>query len=118
MDVDSLLGQLETDPASVTFEQVIATIDTHFIYTPTRFSNGEGKHIVINEAGKNEGSCKIFAFADLCDLNEAQTLACFGKYYREEVLRNLKGTDHANIRTFMRFGWPGIEFDGQVLTPR
>ena len=115
MQVQQLLELLDSDPAAVSFEQVIATIEELYDYHPTRFTNGKGKDIVINEAGENEGSCKIFAFADRLELNEAQTLALFGKYYREDVLGNLTGTDHANIRTFMRYGWPGIEFDGEAL---
>lgn len=115
MQVKEFLDLLDSDPTAVSFEQVMQIIEDNFDYTPTRFTNGKGKDRVINEAGQNEGSCKIFAFADRLDLNEAQTLALFGKYYREDVLGNLTGTDHANIRTFMRYGWPGIEFDGEAL---
>jgi hypothetical protein len=31
------------------------------------------------------------------------------------VLDNPDGTDHANIRNFIRDGWAGIVFDGVVL---
>jgi hypothetical protein len=30
---------------------------------------------------------------------------CFGAYYREEVLGDLEGTNHQNIRNFMKSGW-------------
>jgi hypothetical protein len=50
-------------------------------------------------------------------LNEKQTLACFGKYYREDVLRHPENDDHANIRNFMLYGWEGIVFEGEALTP-
>lgn len=115
MKVETLLQLLNTEPQNVTFEQVIETIDQNYNYKPARFLNGIGNDTVVNEAGSNEGSCKIFAFALLHDLGEAQTLACFGKYYRQDVLLNLKGTDHANIRTFMRYGWDGIEFEKMPL---
>ena len=115
MTIEDLLKKLDTAPADVTFEEVIRLIDENFTYTPTRFTNGKGKDMVVNEAGQNEGSCKIFAFADMFDFNEAATLALFGKYYREDVLGNLKGSDHANIRSFMRHGWDALEFEGQVL---
>ncbi|NNF96141.1 MAG: hypothetical protein HKM94_04340 [Halobacteria archaeon] len=49
---------------------------------------------------------------------ELETLACFGKYYREDVLQHPQGTDHLNIRTFMRHGWSGIQFEYPALTPR
>jgi len=33
-------------------------------------------------------------FAQLQQLSQAETLACFGKYYREDVLQNPEGDDH------------------------
>jgi len=68
-----------------------------------------------NEAGQNSGSCKIFAFAQRHGLSQQQALACFGTYYRDDVLQNPNGTDHQNIRNFMDTGWPGIAFDGEPL---
>ena len=51
---------------------------------------------------------------ELNALSEANTLACFGRFYRE-VLNDPTGTSHGNIRAFMRDGWAGICFDGQAL---
>lgn len=113
MSIEELIVQLNNTPESVSFEQVMETITTHYSYTPTRFTNGEQ----INEAGTNEGSCKIFAFAQLNRLNQTQTLACFGRYYRKDVLHNPEGDDHGNIRNFMQHGWEGITFEGVALTP-
>ena len=113
--LERLLQKLQTSPESVEFEDVIDTIDDHYSYTATRFTNGNGDRMVTNEAGTNEGSCKIFSFARLNSLNEEQTLNCFGKYYREDVLKNPEGSDHANIRNFMISGWDGIRFDGEAL---
>ena len=45
-----------------------------------------------------------------------KTGACFGAYYFEEVLENPEGTNHQNIRNFMKLGWDGIQFEGEVLT--
>ncbi|MDH5368593.1 MAG: HopJ type III effector protein [Gammaproteobacteria bacterium] len=115
MNTKELINLIQTSPTEVEFDQVMAVIDSDYDYTPTRFYNGLGENEVINEAGTNEGSCKIFAFADLNDLNEAQTLACFGKYYRQEVLLDLGGDSHANIRNFMKFGWEGLHFDNPPL---
>jgi hypothetical protein len=110
----TFLTQIKKDPSSITFQQVIAFIDAYYDYTPSRFQNGLIAP-VINEAGTNEGSCRIFAFAQLNQLTEAQTLHCFGDYYRQDVLANPQAGDHANIRTFMRDGWKGIMFDQPVL---
>lgn len=115
MNTPELIHLIETTPAEVDFEQVIAVIDQDYDYTATKFYNGLGEHEIVNEAGTNEGSCKIFSFADINDLNESQTLSCFGKYYRQDVLHNLGGSDHANIRNFMKFGWEGVHFDGPPL---
>ncbi len=115
MGITELLQKIRLNSDSVSFDEVIATIKENYHYTPTRFSNGLDDAQVINEAGQNEGSCRIFAFARLHNLDEAETLSCFGKFYRDDVLGNPDGTDHANIRNFIRDGWAGIVFDGVVL---
>ncbi len=115
MNTKELLNLIQTSPAEVEFDKVMEVIENDYDYTATQFYNGLGDEEVVNEAGTNEGSCKIFAFADINDLNESQTLSCFGKYYRQDVLMNLAGTDHANIRNFMKFGWEGIHFDNPPL---
>ena len=102
----------------VEFQETIDLIAGHFSYMPTRFSNGLGDDRLVNEPGVNEGSCKIFSFARLHGLNEAETLALFGRFYREDVLGHPEGADHRNIRNFLRDGWAGIAFDGVALTPR
>lgn len=99
------------------FEHTIAMISANFNYTPTRFSNGLSDTKVINEAGKNEGSCKIFAFAKLMQLDEDSTLKCFGRFY-QDVLNTPEATDHMNIRNFMKDGWTGIHFEGEALTTK
>lgn len=98
------------------FEQTMAVINDNYQYTPSSFSNGLGQDLVRNEAGTNEGSCKIFAFAQLNHLNEKQTLACFGRFYFEDVLKHPANTDHANIRNFIKYGWSGISIEQSVLT--
>ena len=115
MTTEELIELIKTQPDKVEFDQVIGVINDNYEYTPTHFTNGQGHDLVNNQSGSNEGSCKIFAFATLHGLNEEEALACFGKYYREDVLNNPEGNDHANIRTFMRHGWSGIQFEGTVL---
>ena len=100
----------------VDFEDTIKVINELYEYQPTRFTNGVTT-VVINEAGQNEGSCRIFAFALLNNLDEQQTLACFGRFY-QEVLNDPQGTGHGNIRSFMRDGWAGVSFDGKALTAK
>lgn len=112
MSVDELLQQVRSEPDTIEFDQVMAVIAQCYDYTATGFRNGE----VLNPAGSNEGSCKIFAFAQLNNLTEMQTLALFGRYYREDVLGHPAADDHANIRNFLLDGWLGIRFDGQALS--
>lgn len=118
MSLTQLLDKIHNHPEQVSFDEVIDCIDEHYHYTATQFSNGLGDNVLVSEAGSNEGSCKIFAFGLLNDLNEAQTLACFGQYYRQDVLANLSGKDHGNIRNFMKYGWSGIHFEQPALIPR
>ena len=113
LTVENLLKLIKQQARSITFEQVMQVISDNYQYQPALFKNGE----LINEAGTNEGSCKIFYFAQLHQLNQQQTLSCFGRYYREDVLENPAGNDHGNIRNFIKSGWQGIEFNAEVLTP-
>ncbi len=118
MTVNELIEKINTEPDSIDFTEVINTIEQAYDYTSTCFHNGTGSQATTNEAGTNEGSCKIFAFGRLHNLNEKQTLACFGKYYREDVLDHPDNDDHANIRTFILHGWEGIRFEGEALHPK
>ena len=111
MNLETFLDKLNTQPNQVAFTETMATIEENYTFTPTTFTNGETK----NEADTNNGSCKIFALGLLNKLNEEQTLACFGDYYRKDVLENPKGDDHQNIRNFMTTGWIGIKFEGEAL---
>jgi hypothetical protein len=114
--LDQLINQIKTHPEVTEFLDVIAAIDANYNYTPTRFTNGPADDRVTNEAGKNEGSCKIFSFAQIQHLDEIQTLHCFGHYYRNEVLNNPDNSDHANIRNFMKYGWKNVRFENAALT--
>lgn len=112
MELNSFLQQLKTSPDSITFDTAIALVDALYEFTPTAFRNG----VLLNEAGKNNGSCKIFSFAYLHHLSQQETLSCFGTYYRNDVLKHPDGTDHQNIRNFIKTGWAGLEFEGNALT--
>ena len=114
MELNEFLRRLNDAPDSVAFADTIAVIDTLYDFTPTTFRNGEQ----LNEAGQNNGSCKLFSFARLYGLTQPQTLACFGDYYRKDVLGNPDGTDHQNIRNFMKSGWEGVRFEGEALKPK
>lgn len=111
MALNDFLKQLNTSPESISFNDTIALIDALYDFTPTAFKNGD----LLNEAGKNNGSCKLFSFAKLQSLSQQQTLHCFGAYYRDDVLKHPDGTDHQNIRNFMKTGWGGIGFEGEAL---
>lgn len=114
MSIKDLLQQLQTSPEKIEFADVMSTIDDAFVFSTTAFKNGDAH----NAAGTNNGSCKLFAFAKLQQLDQASTLALFGDYYRIDVLNNPGGDDHANIRNFMQFGWDGITFEGQALSAK
>ncbi len=111
MKLDSFIEKLNNTPEQISFEESIITIDENYTFTPGEFSNGD----LTNAADQNNGSCKIFAFAKLNNISEDNTLHCFGKYYREDVLQHPDAEDHQNIRNFMKTGWGGIDFKTQVL---
>ena len=114
MSTAQFLEKLRNNPAEIDFEDTMAVIEENYTFTPTAFKNGN----VENAENENNGSCKIFAFAQLVSLSADETLACFGRYYRDDVLKNPEGTDHGNIRNFMQYGWIGIEFKGDALVPK
>ncbi|HIF52037.1 MAG TPA: type III effector [Thiotrichaceae bacterium] len=111
MDLHNFLNKLNTESESIEFTDTIAVIEANYDYAPSTFTNGN----VTNEAGQNEGSCKIIAFAMLNNLSVEQTLHCFGKYYREEVLNDPDGESHQNIRQFIKNGYTGISFEREAL---
>lgn len=102
----------------VEFEETITLIDHCYSYTPARFINGVGADQVVSDPGTNMGSLKIFSFASLQCLDPQQTLALFGKFYREDVLGHPEGVDHRNIRAFMKTGWSAVHFESSALSPR
>lgn len=107
----NLIDKIQNHPETISFSEVIEYIDSKYDFTPTRFSNGN----MVNEANQNNGSCKIFFFAKIVNLTPEQTLHLFGDFYRVDVLQNPEGTDHQNIRNFMKSGWEGILYDGVAL---
>ncbi|REG99176.1 HopJ type III effector protein [Flavobacterium aquicola] len=111
MNITSFLEKLKQTPNAITFPETIAVIEENYNFTPTAFQNGDTR----NEAGTNSGSCKLFSFAMLQKLSVEETLACFGAYYFEETLGDPNGTNHQNIRNFMKTGWDGIQFKGEAL---
>ncbi|TDE01345.1 HopJ type III effector protein [Flavobacterium sandaracinum] len=111
MTIAAFLEKLNTTPEAITFAETITVIEANYDFMPTAFENGT-QH---NAAGENSGSCKLLAFAEIQNLSEQATLSCFGAYYYEDVLSNPNGTDHQNIRNFMKTGWDGIAFYGSAL---
>jgi len=109
--VTILIEKLKTH--SLSFKEVIEHIESSYQHQPTAFKNGEA----YNEATQNQGSAKVFAFAQLNNLSEGDTLYLFAEHYKS-VLDTPDGTDHQNIRQFMANGWKGVVFEGQALTAK
>jgi len=106
-----LLEKLKNN--SLPFKEVIEFIDAYYNHQPTAFKNG-AQH---NEANQNQGSAKVFTFAQLNKLDKTDTLCLFAEHY-QSVLKSPDGIDHQNIRQFMIHGWPGISFEGQALSAK
>ena len=117
MSLNEFLSRLKQSEA-ISFDETMDVINEHYDYTPCEFQNGEGKDRLTNGPDENQGSCKIFAFAKLHNLSEELTLSLFGDFYRKDVLKQPKGKNHANIRTFLKYGWRGIKFVSNPLSSR
>lgn len=107
----TLLEKLKNN--SIPFKEVIGFIDTYYNHQPTAFKNGAA----YNEASQNQGSAKVFTFAQLHSLSKEDTLLLFAEHY-QSVLKTPEGEDHQNIRQFMIHGWAGIAFEGSALSPK
>ena len=112
MSLNTFIKKIKSNQ-KVSFDESMAIINESYHYSPTSFSNGLGTDCLSNDAGTNEGSCKIFAFAKLNQLDKTQTLNLFGDFYHQDVLNDLTGNGHQNIRNFMQYGWEGIQFSEQ-----
>jgi len=124
--VKEFVAKAKNDPKSISFDDTMKFIEENCDYIPKKFSVGD----YASESGENEGSCKIFSFARLVGLDRDEsdkgvagkqiyapiedTLALFGNYYQKDVLGNLEGSDHGNIRGAMKEGWPGIRFPNGI----
>ena len=114
MTLELFLQNLNDCPENIEFNDTMSIIDSLYNFTPTSFSNGD----LVNHTGQNSGSCKLLAFARIHKLTSEQTLACFGSYYRNDVLKHPENRDHQNIRNFMKSGWSGIKFDSEPLVAK
>jgi len=92
------------------FEATLAFIEQHYDFTPSAFNNGG----VFNSAEQNQGSCKVFALAQLLELTQQQALSCFGQHYRD-VLATPTVDNHHNLRRVLNEGLENISFDAFPL---
>lgn len=109
--ISILLNGIKQDTA--VFKDILAFIDARYQHQPTAFKNGEA----YNEATQNQGSARVFAFAQLNGLSKEDTLQLFAEHYNS-VLDTPNGSDHQNIRQFMQYGWDGLVFEGVALADR
>jgi len=114
MTLSSFLNKIN-NRQNTSFDETISIITENYHYQPTEFSNGLGADKLINASGSNEGSCKIFSFAQINRLEKQQTLDLFGDFYTKDVLEDSNGNGHQNIRNFMKYGWEGIVFTNTAL---
>lgn len=108
---EQLLASLATGEHC--FADTLAFIDQHYDYQPSAFRNGQ----LMNNAGQNQGSCKILAMALDLELSREQALQCFAEHYRQ-VLAEPDGNEHGNIRALLQGGLTQVSFTHQPLTRR
>ena len=104
----TLLSGLKAN--SIQFLEVINFIESYYKHYPTAFKNGDA----FNEASQNQGSAKVFAFAQLNDLDKETSLFLFAEHY-QAVLATPDAINHQNIRQFIIHGWDGVKFEGEAL---
>mmetsp|Transcript_3682 Transcript_3682/g.7719 ORF Transcript_3682/g.7719 Transcript_3682/m.7719 type:complete len:213 (+) Transcript_3682:44-682(+) len=102
-------ANLEMDGSDIMFKDVIEMIEKNYETGLLEFKNGD----LLNKQGENEGSANILSYAALSNLDKENTLKLWGEYYRD-VKANPDGTDHQNIRNFMKTGWEGVPFENGI----
>lgn len=95
------------------FSSTLDFIAEWFEFTPSAFMNGN----VANAVDQNQGSCKVFALAQLLELTNEQALRCFGEHYRD-VVATPDVDNHHNLRRVLREGLENITFDQFPLTQK
>ncbi|MDH7446211.1 HopJ type III effector protein [Aquimarina sp. 2201CG14-23] len=113
MTIPKFIHKLRDTPEEVTFQDTMQVIDVNYNFKSVSFINGE----VTNDVGQNMGSCKLFSFAKIQNLNKEETLYCFGEHYKS-VINTPEGNDHQNIRNFIKTGWEGISFEESPLVEK
>lgn len=111
MKIETFKKRLKVAPKTIQFQDTLAVIENNYEFSPTAFKNGA----LNNSSDQNLGSCKLLAFAKIEALTKEDTLACFGQFYFEEVLKDPNGVDHQNIRNFMKTGFEGLFFETPPL---
>lgn len=112
--IKALLEQARTQGSTLMFADTMAAIDAAFEFFGTKFVNGD----VSSTSSENQGSSKILSLSQLVPMSKEDVLVLFGEHYRD-VLADPNGTNHANIRAFMKTGLDGVSFpNGPSLTPR
>ncbi|NMH89095.1 HopJ type III effector protein [Flavivirga algicola] len=114
MTIELFKDKLKNAPESIAFSETMDIIETNYHFSPTAFTNGT----LQNKSGENSGSCKLFAFAKAQGLTKEETLACFGKFYFDDVLNDPNGTGHQNIRNFIKTGFKGLSFNEEPLNKK
>ena len=114
MNLKTFIDKLKNSPKAIVFSETMSAIDENYEFTSTPFKNGT----LENAKGQNSGSCKLFAFAKLRAFTKEETLACFGQFYFEDVLKDPNGNGHQNIRNFMKTGFEGLIFEENPLTEK
>lgn len=114
MKLEIFINKLKKTPNTIEFSDTMSVVDENYKFEPTAFKNGT----LENAEGQNSGSCKLFAFAKNQKLSKEETLACFGQYYFDDVLKDPNGTGHQNIRNFMNTGFDGLSFEGIALVKK
>lgn len=111
MNIKSFTNKLKSTPKDIEFSETMSVIEANYNFTPAAFKNGT----LENGIGENSGSCKLFAFTKLQGFTKEETLACFGKFYFDEVLKDPNGSGHQNIRNFIKTGFDGLVFETMPL---
>ncbi len=111
MKIETFKKILKVAPKTIQFQDTLAVIEANYEFSPTIFKNGA----LTNNKDQNLGSCKLLAFAKIEALTKEETLACFGQFYFEEVLKDPNGEGHQNIRNFMKTGFEGLAFEETPL---
>ena len=98
MNLNRFLQKLKDSPENIEFTDTMAVIDELYEFTETEFKNGN----LLNKAGENSGSCKLFALVNVQPLKHGVNYKPVCWWFVKSVIRiNCRSFGQITVKPFV-----------------